>query len=120
MLEQVFRERGFLALEKGLEALALRQRVIAHNLANVNTPGFKKSEVDFAGALRRYLRDPQGGFRPRVYTLAGTSQRLDGNNVDPEEEMTRLTENALLYEAAARQLSSAIARLRLAISEGRR
>lgn len=131
MLGKVFNERGFLALEKGLEALSLRHRVISDNVANANTPGFKKSEVSFAFELSRFLdaRDRAGSgpagaeaaaFRPRVFRVAGTSQRLDGNNVDVEEEMAKLAENTLLYEATTRQISSELTRLRLAISEGRR
>lgn len=129
MLGKVFNERGFLALEKGLEALSLRHGVIADNIANANTPGFKKSEVSFASELLRFL-DERGrsapsaagdpAFRPRVFRVAGTAQRLDGNNVDVEEEMAKLAENTLLYEATARQISSELTRLRLAISEGRR
>jgi len=126
MLGEVFNERAFLALEKGLGALALRHRVIADNIANANTPGFKKSEVSFARELARFLErtgrgsGPAPAFRPRVFTVTGTSQRLDGNNVDIEEEMAKLAENTLLYEATARQLSAHLVRLRLAVSEGRR
>ncbi len=130
MLSKVFNERGFAALEKGLEALSLRQRVIADNIANANTPGFKKSEVSFASELIRFLDErgrqlgPVGAgasvFRPKVFRIAATSQRLDGNNVDIEEEMAKLAENTMLYEATTRQISSELARLRMAISEGRR
>lgn len=131
MLGEVFNARGFLALEKGLEALSLRHRVISDNIANANTPGFKKSEVSFASELLRFL-DERGrsgaappavdtaAFRPRVFRVTGTTQRLDGNNVDIEEEMAKLAENTLLYEATTRQITSELTRLRLAISEGRR
>ncbi len=133
-MQGIFGERGLLALEKGLEGLALRHRVLANNIANANTPGFKKSEVSFASELAAYLdRQPRergvallaGGadreeFRPRVYRVLATSQRVDGNNVDIEEEMAKLAENTLLYEAAVRQLSAKLNYLRLAITEGRR
>lgn len=138
-MQGIFGERGFLALEKGLEALALRHRVLADNVANANTPGFKRADVSFAAELAAYLdrqagrrgaplRGGSGGaagagqaeFRPRIWRMVTTSQRLDGNNVDIEAEMARLAENALLYEAAVRQLSAKLNCLRLAITEGRR
>lgn len=126
MIEEAFSGRGTVALEKGLEALALRHRVIANNIANANTPGFRKSEVSFAQVLSRYLdRSARPGgagepFRPMVFQVMGTTQRLDGNNVDIEVEMANLAENTLLYQAVARQLSSKLSYLRMAISEGRR
>lgn len=134
VLNDIFGSRAMDALEKGLGALALRHRVIANNIANVNTPGFKKSEVSFARELEAYLNAREAGaagtgaggataqaaFRPRVIRVDSRSARLDGNNVDIEEEMTRLAENALLYEAVARQMAGKFASLRAAITEGRR
>lgn len=131
MLGDIFAGRTMDALEKGLAALALRQRVIADNIANVNTPGFKRSEVSFAKELAEYLEAVEaaekGGpavmkpsFRPRVARVEGLTMRLDGNNVDIDQEMTRLAENSLLYEAAARQMAWKFGLLRAAITEGRR
>lgn len=126
MIDGVFQGRGMKALEKGIEALNLRHRVIADNIANANTPGFKKTEVSFTQELSRYLSQSErpGGaqrpFEPKAYRVNTTSHRLDGNNVDIEQEMARLAENTLLYEAVARQLSQKLTFLRLAITEGRR
>ncbi len=55
MTEGIFGERGTRALEHGLWALALRQRVISDNVANANTPGFKRGDVSFARELESYL-----------------------------------------------------------------
>ncbi len=141
MTEAIFGERGTLALEHGLWALALRQRVIADNVANANTPGFKRGDVSFARELQSYLDaagawggagqgaagaaggaggGPAPTFRPTVYRETGTAGRLDGNNVDMEREMASLLETALLYQAAVRQLSGKLRILQLAVSEGRR
>lgn len=129
MLADMFGSRGFRALEGGLGALSLRHRVIANNIANSNTPGFKKSEVSFARELAAFLEAGGGGagggaggarFQPRVLRVDTTAQRVDGNNVDVEEEMAKLAENTLLYQAVSRRLSGKISLLRLAITEGRR
>lgn len=146
MLGGIFSERGMVAVEKGLAALSLRHRVIADNVANLNTPGYKRGDVSFAEQLTAYLDDlaarkaaranggnagdPLGAtaasaprapeaFTPQFYRV-NSAGRLDGNNVDIEAEMARLAENALLYEAASRQASVKLGLLRLAITEGRR
>ncbi len=139
MTEGIFGERGTRALEHGLWALALRQRVISDNVANANTPGFKRGDVSFARELESYLDaaaawdgargsagsaagggGPAPAFRPTFYRQTGTAGRLDGNNVDMEREMASLLETALLYQATVRQLSGKLRILQLAVSEGRR
>jgi flagellar basal-body rod protein FlgB len=93
-----------MALEKALVGSSLRQRVLADNLANVNTAGFKRSEVDFQSALSDAL---DGGaaarsvealdFQPQVE--GGGAVRADGNDVDVDAEMANLSENAVTYQA---------------------
>ncbi|MBO8129731.1 MAG: flagellar basal body rod protein FlgB [Peptococcaceae bacterium] len=109
------------ALSKALDAYAERQRVTAHNLANINTPGFKKSVVKFEEALARSLgrgdrlnikrthpRHLGGvdlhGLRPETVKVEGTSMRPDGNNVDMETEMVNLVANTLSYQMASQAL----------------
>lgn len=128
-------------LGKGLDALSRRHQVLANNLANADTPGFKRSEVDFAVNLADaleaaskpqlvttssgHLSGDRGGLDPREFRISErrveeTSGRPDGNNVDVEVEMARLAENTIMYEAVARQVADRLALLRTAISEGRR
>ena len=109
-------------LERGIEASELRQRVSAHNIANINTPGFKRTRVEFEQHLATALQegtDP-GDVRPVVVTEENTVARPDGNNFDIEGEMTALAENQLWYAALTRQLSDHFARLRMVIHDGRR
>lgn len=108
-------------LERGLQAADLRHRVIAHNIANVETPGFKRSRVEFEQQLSQALeagQDPSA-VKPEVVLEADQTARPDGNNVDIEGEMTRLAVNQIWYSAMTRQLSDHFARLRMAITEGR-
>jgi flagellar basal-body rod protein FlgB len=121
-----------LALAKTLDAASLRQKVIAHNIANANTPGFKRSEVVFEQALRQALEaGRQDGsrreamnriraVRPQVVQDHTTTMRVDGNNVDVEHEMAQLAINTLNYQAAVQRLSSRFASFRYVIHEGRR
>lgn len=108
-------------LANGLEAASLRQRVIANNLANVNTPGFKQSHVEFEQRLAEVLA---AGENPDSVTAAvvketTTTGRPDGNNVDVESATTTMAENQVWYAAMTRQLSDRYARLRTVIYDGR-
>lgn len=131
----LFENRVIGLLARALDAAALRQRVIADNIANTNTPGFKRSEVRFEEELRRALRtdrlplvtthprhiggrDP-GDIRPEVVTERHTSVRADGNNVDMEREMVELVANTIAYRTAAQLLATKFDGLRYVINGGR-
>jgi flagellar basal-body rod protein FlgB len=105
-------------LAQVLDAAALRHRVIAQNVANVNTPGYRRLAVAFQDDLASALALQPGGppVRPRVVEAGGGPERVDGNNVDIDQEMNNLTKNALLYEAAAQILTSRIGLMRSAIT----
>ncbi|HYF93963.1 MAG TPA: flagellar basal body rod protein FlgB [Symbiobacteriaceae bacterium] len=109
-------------LERGLEAASLRQRILAHNVANVATPGFKRSRVEFEDQLAVALAEGQDpdAVVPRVEVDKDSEGRPDGNNVDIELEMTRMAENQIFYAALTRELSNQFERLRMAINDGRR
>lgn len=109
-------------LERGLEASSLRQRILANNVANVTTPGFKRSRVEFEDQLALALQegsDP-AAVAPKVEVDQDSLGRPDGNNVDVELEMTRMAENQIYYAALTRELSEQFARLRMVIHDGRR
>lgn len=106
-------------LEKQLDASSIRQRVIANNLANANTPGFKKSEVNFSKQLQAALdtkrihlkaghtrhistRRPLSEIEPKIITTRDTLMTYGKNNVDTEQEMVNLATNTILYNTAAR------------------
>ena len=94
-------------LEKMLDYTALRQRTIAHNIANVNTPGFRQSDVEFDGELKKALESRKGLSRlqPEVYKPDIAPKRSDGNNVDIDAEIGKLAENALRYRIYAHLIS---------------
>lgn len=108
-------------LERGLEASSLRHRVLANNIANVNTPGFKRSRVEFEAKLAEALRGNQTEVEaPEVVQETNSLARPDGNNVDIELEMSQLAENQIWHAALVRQLSDHFARLRTVVYDGRR
>jgi flagellar basal-body rod protein FlgB len=124
-------------LEGALTGLAVRQRVIADNVANADTPNFKAASVAFEAQLRRAmgaadrlrltpvangLPDDAAPARitPQVATLQHTTRRLDGNNVDLDEQLVQLAETNLTYNALAQLLANRLQLLRSVIHDGRR
>ena len=121
-------------LEKAMTGSALRHTVLTNNLTNVNTPNFKRSEVNFRSTLEEVL-DSQLTMKttkaahlqtnyfqgsPQISVDRQTSLRNDGNNVDLDVELANLAENSIYYNSLVRFLSSQLSLLRQAITEGRR
>ncbi|MGE5707945.1 MAG: flagellar basal body rod protein FlgB [Bacteroidota bacterium] len=106
-------------LERSLDALSLRHQVRANNVANINTPGFKPSEVKFEDALLEALNEPEirseeqnafdavngithpgmEAWSPTIVQRPG-SQRFDGNGTSLETEMAGLSKNTLTFNTA--------------------
>ncbi len=111
---------SFVALQKLLDAAALRQKVIANNLANVNTPGYCRRVVRFDDHLARALAsgdlEQLRQWRPAVAKSDDPALRPDGNNVSLERELADLMKNTLLYNACTRLLSARIEAYRAAIT----
>lgn len=87
-----------------MSAATLRARIIAGNISNQNTPGFKRREVRFEDALMRELGRPGGDpgkIRPEIVVDDDAPMRGDGNTVSPELEVSALRETRLLYELYA-------------------
>jgi flagellar basal-body rod protein FlgB len=97
-------------LSRLLDAAELRHSVLSQNIANVNTPGYKRLDVSFEEALRDELAS--GGstsgsdVRPTVFEEPGLKARSDGNNVDIDRELGQLNKNSLLYETYSQVLSA--------------
>jgi flagellar basal-body rod protein FlgB len=107
-------------LSRLLDASALRHRVISQNIANVNTPGYRRQQVAFEEVLAGHVHDGDSAaalaVRPTVVPAEGGVTRSDGNGVTLEQEMMDLNKNTLLHNAAAQLLASQIATLRSAIT----
>jgi len=142
VIERLFSGNASQILERALGASGLAHDVIAHNLANIDTPGYKRSEVIFQDRLRAAIKAAReggltgfrtddrhisigdlpspGSVEPSVIVRAETSLRADGNNVDIDSEMVKLSQNTLLYQALAQLVRHKLNQLRSVITEGRR
>ncbi len=118
-------------LDKAADASSQRNKAIANNIANIDTPGYKRQDVSFAANLEEALRhsrfesldDKVGSIRldrlrGRQYTDAvGYSYRLDGNNVDIETENAELAKNNLLYNGLTQSITAEFQNLRAAMNK---
>jgi flagellar basal-body rod protein FlgB len=108
---------GTTTLTHLLSVAGLRHRVIAQNVANVNTPGYRRLEVSFSDELMRSLQQGTVGTLPTPEVVESDfPARVDGNTVDIDREMSEMSKNALLYQAAVQILSSRLSSMRSAIS----
>jgi len=112
-----------IALERALSGASQRQQLLANNLANADTPGFKRSDLDFHSTLAGALAAGDDGsqlesvtFTPETDT--STSLTADGNNVDVDSEMSNLSENALDYESLIAVANARMKMLSTAIGNG--
>lgn len=137
MLEQILNSSNFNYLPRGLTAATIRQEVIANNVANVNTPNYRKSVVNFEDLLAReiYGEEPDGKLKmvrthdkhlpheplnfhaePTIIEDNTNIMRTDDNNVDIDIEMATLTKNQIYYNTLVTELSGHVARLKNAIT----
>jgi flagellar basal-body rod protein FlgB len=107
-------------LSKLLDVAELRHRVIAQNVANVNTPGYQRQEVLFEDTLAESLRrGNEAGVKtvePRIVDAAADTTRADGNTVDIDDEMGRLDKNSIMYRMFVQILTSKLSTMRSAIT----
>jgi len=107
-------------LARFLDLSVYRQTLIASNLANLDTPGYRTRDIDFRRALQRAQTDLQfAAFHPGAQPVAGLLERPDGNNVSLERESLLLAGTQLRFRAGVELLRAEFRRLSAAINEGR-
>ncbi len=133
-------DRNLAMLEKTLELRSRRNSMIAANVANRETPGYRAQDLVFEKELNNALHSDKPGplnvtdsrhfdgvQREPIETVTGTQinsfnpdPRQDGNTVDLDKEMSKLAENQLMYQASIRSLNWKLKLLKEAIMEGGR
>lgn len=101
-----------LGLAAAMRATAMRQTAIAQNLANVNTPNYRRVEVNFeqslAGALASGDRKAVDSFAPQMTQDIAAPLRADGSSVDIESEAAAQAANGMTYQALAQVMRARI------------
>ena len=104
--------------ERALDVAAARQKVIAQNMANVDTPGYHARDVDFSQELNKMLTDA-GSFQvaPVSRVVPGLIERPDGNTVNIDRESLLLAQTQLRFETSIQVARAEFKRLQMAIQE---
>jgi flagellar basal-body rod protein FlgB len=101
-------------IEHYMDLLSARQKLVASNIANVDTPGYKTKDIDFQF---EYMSLIQGGA-PNVIDPPGLTMKSDGNNVSMDREARLLAENALRFNVASNLMKTQLKMVESAIKEG--
>lgn len=123
MLDRI--NSGTKVIEKALDTSWLRNEVISQNIANVDTPGYKKKSVTFEqqlnDAFEKNSKNNIDEIEPKVIQEnTNLNYRLDGNNVDVDIEMSQMAKNTIKYNVLTQSLNSTFRRMKSVINEGRR
>jgi flagellar basal-body rod protein FlgB len=123
MIDALFSQPAYLAAKKTLDAVTLRQEAIASNVANLETPGYKRLDVapTFESELNRAV---SSGDANQITSLKPTlavdttavSDGRDGNTVNLESEMSEMNQNSVLNTLETQLVSWNLARLRMAVT----
>lgn len=107
--------------ERSLNRLSQRQSVLSGNLSNINTPGYKRRDMDFAIELKQAERGrfPSSTDEGGAVTVQAGELRIDGNGVDMEKEVFMLSENELRYQTMTQMARGYFRGLNNVIREGR-
>jgi flagellar basal-body rod protein FlgB len=100
-------DQNLSVLVKSLDVRMANQRVIAANLANVDTPGYQAQKLDFEATMDSVMADPQGPLpRPVINESGAPARTLDGNNVDLDGELAELSRNRMMYSLTSQLISA--------------
>lgn len=106
-------------LENYLSLTNQRETVIASNMANVDTPGYRTKDVDFQHELSRAMAAPEGSTpQVAVRDVSGLLERPDGNNVDIDREAMKLSKVQLQYQMGTQLMKDRFHQIITAINEG--
>jgi flagellar basal-body rod protein FlgB len=100
-------------LEKYMDLLTARQKLVASNIANIDTPGYHARDIDFQSEFQN-----AAGLAPQAQDVVGLVMKNDGNNVNIDRESRLLAENALRFSVATNLMRSELSSIRSAIKEG--
>jgi flagellar basal-body rod protein FlgB len=102
-------------LERYMDLVSARQKLVASNIANADTPGYRTQDIDFQFEFMSLVE----GTSPQAMEPAGLAAKPDGNNVNIDREARLLAENAIRFNLATTLVRSQVKMVRTAIQEGK-
>jgi flagellar basal-body rod protein FlgB len=103
------------SLERYMDLLSARQKLVASNIANADTPGYRTKDLDFQSEFQSAIGDAS----THPIEVAGLKVKNDGNNVSIDRESRLLAENGLRFSLATQLMRAQIRTLQSAIQEGK-
>ncbi|HTD66940.1 MAG TPA: flagellar basal body rod protein FlgB [Candidatus Limnocylindria bacterium] len=123
MIEALFNQPGYLAAQRMLDAAVVRHEAIASNIANQETPNYKRLDVapNFSAQLNSALASKDAGqlksLQPRLAVdTSATSPNRDGNTVNIEQELLAMNQNQIVHTLETQLVTGTLMKLRLAIT----
>lgn len=123
MISPMFNDPNYQSLRTLLDVAMVRHKALAGNVANVNTPGYQRSDISstFQQELQKAVEagdlEKLRSMTPKLQTDTETpSLRMDGNNVNLEREMVEIAKNSIQFETSAAFLTRRYQDLRMAIT----
>ena len=123
MIDALFSQNNYIAAKSMLDATVLRQQAIASNIANVETPGYKRLQVSksFETELERAIGskdfDSLNSLRPKLEVdQTAVSSKRDGNTVRIEDELLALSTNHMEHSLETQLVSGTLLKIRMAIT----
>ena len=106
-------------LERALNIRAHYHKVLSGNIANVETPNYKEKDIDFQAEIKRNIDSPNNVVI-KESTDGDVIGSIDGNTVNMENQIVKMTENHMLFTSLVQVISKKFSMMRYVINEGRR
>lgn len=123
MIDALFSQTNYVAAKKMLDATVMRHEALASNIANIETPGYQRVDVNpsFKAELSRAVAGKSVGqiqqLRPQIMAdTTAVSKGLDGNTVNLEEELLQMNQNTLAHTVETQLINASLLKLRMAIT----
>jgi flagellar basal-body rod protein FlgB len=123
VIDALFNDSNYVAAKKMMDATVLRHEALASNLANIDTPNYKRLDVDpsFSAALKQALAsgnaDQLTGLQPKLTVdTSAVAQSRDGNTVNLETELANLQQNGLAHGLETQLINYTLQTLQTAIT----
>lgn len=106
-------------LEKALNIRGFYHKILASNIANVETPGYKEKDIDFVSELKRSTNGGTTNIEVSEKADASGIDGIDGNSVNMEDQIVKLSENTMMFNAYVQLINKKFSMMKYVINGGR-
>jgi len=106
-------------VEKALNVRSFYHKVLSGNLANVETPNYKEKDIDFLAEIQKQMAGTST-IDVKEKTESDGMNSIDGNTVNIEKQMVKMTENSMVYTSLIQVITKKFSMMRYVINEGKR